>query len=149
MVLCLFNKSIRYLPISVYAMEKNGNASVKRRKIFRKYFASVKRRKIFKVKNALNSLLVLIILVGRLTLKSKTSTMEFTVMMSSSIMSILWILMMTPSTPSTLKTFGWALSVNCVDSLGHPRRCSRRTFMNLYGVNDIRTVQRFLLLFVV
>ena len=36
-----------------------------------------------------------------------------------------------------------------VDSLGHPRRCSRRTFMNLYGVNDIRTVQRFLLLFVV
>ena len=31
-----------------------GNASVKRRKIFRKYFASVKRRKIFKVKNALN-----------------------------------------------------------------------------------------------
>ena len=31
-----------------------GNALVKRRKIFRKYFASVKRRKIFKVKNALN-----------------------------------------------------------------------------------------------
>ena len=121
-----------------------GNASVKRRKIFRKYFASVKRHKIFKVKNALNSLLVLII-----TLKSKKSTMEFTDMMSSSMMSILWILMMTPSTPRTLKTFGCALSVNCVDSLGHPRRCSRRTFMNLYGVNDIRTVQRFLLLFVV
>ena len=40
----------------------HGNASVKRRKIFRKYFASVKRRKIFKVKNALNLLLVLIIL---------------------------------------------------------------------------------------
>ena len=39
-----------------------GNASVKRRKIFRKYFASVKRRKIFKLKNALNSLLVSIIL---------------------------------------------------------------------------------------
>ena len=48
-----------------------------------------------------------------------------------------------------VETFGCALSVNCVDSLGHPRRCSRRTFMNLYGVNDIRIVQRFLLLFVV
>ena len=98
---------------------------------------------LLQLSDALNSLLVLII-----TLKSKTSTMEFTDMMSSSIISILWILMMTPSTPRTLKTFGCALSVNCVDSLGHPRRCSRRTFMNLHGVNDI-TVQRFLLLFVV
>ena len=38
----------------LFSNEVNGNASFKRRKIFRKYFASVKRRKICKVKNALN-----------------------------------------------------------------------------------------------